>query len=439
MTPSEEARFAEVLRGAVAECIKLGYRPTTFMQMLESDGAYIAASRLMASPRISEGFVKLALKKKLDLTVEALVLEKGWAPFFDAALVETAKKRLKQAGYQVRVAAPAPAPAAASLVPTVAKEPTAGLAEGLSRVLNEYPAASGAEFAAHPLAVFIRNDLRDLLRAIVEEFGAHLIVKGSAGQGTWARGPWLGIFNPIVTAGAQSGYYVCFLFREDMRGVYLSLNQGMTEAKSLYKSDAKTALFARAQNFRALLGSHLSAFDVQTINLAPSTPSNDTAFYEAGNICSKFYQPERMPSDAALKSDLQDMLALYEALIEAEAGTDPSLAEEGEGVSTMVEDGTRLRIHKRIERNGKLVQQVKKQKGTRCEVCDTDFGERYGKMGAGYIEAHHLRPLASLKGAKVHLDPKADFAVLCANCHRMVHRSGLIDDIERFRSEHFHG
>jgi 5-methylcytosine-specific restriction enzyme A len=282
--------------------------------------------------------------------------------------------------------------------------------------------------------------LRDHLRALAEEFGRHLVVKGSAGQGTWAKGPWLGIFNPIVTTGAQSGYYVCFLFREDMQGVYLSLNQGMTEAKSLYKSDAKTALSARAQNFRALLGSHhLSAFDSSAIDLAPSAPSNDTAFYEAGNICSKFYQAGAMPNDAALRSDLRDMLALYEALIEAEAGADPSLAEEGEGVSTMVEDGTRLRIHKRIERNGKLVQQVKKQKGTRCEVCGTDFGERCGEMGAGYIEAHHLRPLASLKGTKVHLDPAADFAVLCANCHRMVHRSGLIDDIERFKSEHFHG
>jgi 5-methylcytosine-specific restriction enzyme A len=46
----------------------------------------------------------------------------------------------------------------------------------------------------------------------------------------------------------------------------------------------------------------------------------------------------------------------------------------------------------------------------------------YGEIGAGYIEAHHLTPFSELKGRPTQLDPKTDFAVLCPNCHRMLHK-----------------
>ncbi len=39
----------------------------------------------------------------------------------------------------------------------------------------------------------------------------------------------------------------------------------------------------------------------------------------------------------------------------------------------------------------------------------------------GFIEVHHLRPIASCPG-EIEVDPRTDMAVLCANCHRMVHR-----------------
>jgi hypothetical protein len=53
-----------------------------------------------------------------------------------------------------------------------------------------------------------------------------------------------------------------------------------------------------------------------------------------------------------------------------------------------------------------------------------DFSERYGDLGKEFIEAHHLRPIATLEeGVPVKYDVAADFAVLCSNCHRMIHRS----------------
>ena len=314
----------------------------------------------------------------------------------------------------------------------------APLQRGLNRVISEYPEASKLPFKGHPLADFIRDDLATAV-AIASGEADQLIFKGSAGQGRWARGPWVGVFNAVVTDGAQRGYYPCYLFREDMQGVYLSLNQGMTEAKDHYKADAKTALRARAQNYRAMLGTEAAAFPALTIDLAPSAPGNDTAFYEAGNICAAYYARDAMPNEPQLVADLKNMLKLYEALIQSEMSGDDSLDSENDSPpKTEYEDTTRFRMHKRIERNAALVKKVKKKKGCTCEVCCVTFGSRYGSVGVGYIEAHHLKPLATLKDTKVAMDVN-DFAVLCANCHRMVHRSGLVDDIQRFKREHFHG
>lgn len=444
MDAVQQERFTKLLREGAEECRRIGYNPRKFLQMLAADGGYATAQKLLASPRISDGFVELSMLGRLDLSVEALVLEHGWGPAFDTELVNRARKRLIEAGYRVR--SPEPAGNSKGNVSTEvsASEGARGngsngqaLVEGLKTVLEQYLKAAREPFKEHKLAAFIRQDLASILRSLVIEKTPRLLVKGSAGQGVWARGPWLGVFDPLVTDGAQSGFYPCFLFREDMGGLYLSLNQGMTEAKENYRSDAKTALKARAQNYRALLGDAPASFPELSIDLAPSSAQNDTAFYEAANIFAKFYSATSLRKEELL-SDLGQILDLYQSLVEAEARSDDTLDEDGDTpIGLSIEDGTKFRIHKRIERNSKLAKQVKQHKGCVCEVCGLDFSQRYGAIGQGYIEAHHLQPLASLKGMKAVLDPRSDFAVLCSNCHRMVHRSGLLADIERFRTEVF--
>jgi 5-methylcytosine-specific restriction protein A len=299
--------------------------------------------------------------------------------------------------------------------------------------------AKSKPFAQHPIAGLIRKDICNAVARLSGDQGG-LVFKGSAGQSNWVRGPWIGAFNPLVTNSAQRGYYVCYLFREDMQGVYLSLNQAMTEAKQHYKSDAKTALRARAANYRAMLGFQDLGSVVADIDLAPGSATNDTAFYESGNIYARFYASGLVPDDKVLEADLRAMLRLYEQLIDSETASDATLDTDGDKPSMLhMEDATRFRMHKRIERRASLVKQVKKAKGCTCEVCEVNFAERYGAIGEGYIEAHHQKPLSSIKGTKVAMDPATDFAVLCANCHRMVHRSGLVDDIPRFKREHYHG
>lgn len=92
-------------------------------------------------------------------------------------------------------------------------------------------------------------------------------------------------------------------------------------------------------------------------------------------------------------------------------------------------------LHKRIDRNARLVKAVKKHKGYVCEVCKMSYEDKYGELGREYIEAHHLVPISNLEeGVEVSHDPIEDFAVLCANCHRMIHRMDDPSDVEGLKN-----
>lgn len=84
------------------------------------------------------------------------------------------------------------------------------------------------------------------------------------------------------------------------------------------------------------------------------------------------------------------------------------------------------RKHKSRERNQKLVVEAKEgflrnNETLHCEICGFDFEEKYGERGSGFIEAHHTVPVSEMKpGQKTQLE---DIALVCSNCHRMLHRS----------------
>jgi HNH endonuclease len=81
--------------------------------------------------------------------------------------------------------------------------------------------------------------------------------------------------------------------------------------------------------------------------------------------------------------------------------------------------------HLRRERNRSVLEAKKAQalaKHSRLlgEVCGFDFGAFYGALGEGFCEVHHTIPLAALDGKRV--TTLAELAILCSNCHRVIHR-----------------
>lgn len=93
---------------------------------------------------------------------------------------------------------------------------------------------------------------------------------------------------------------------------------------------------------------------------------------------------------------------------------------------TFKEGKERMRLHLTKERNRQLVNRAKESwyqssnGKLHCEVCNFSFPEKYGKVGAGFIEAHHRISIASLTAETI--VKIADLAAVCSNCHRMIHR-----------------
>jgi 5-methylcytosine-specific restriction enzyme A len=110
------------------------------------------------------------------------------------------------------------------------------------------------------------------------------------------------------------------------------------------------------------------------------------------------------------------------------ANSDIELPTDGhvEGDEEDGEEGRILtRLHRYRERDSKLAKRKKKkvlseQGVLRCEICEFDFSSIYGERGDGFIECHHRKPVSELKiGDKTKL---TDLALVCSNCHRMIHR-----------------
>lgn len=93
-----------------------------------------------------------------------------------------------------------------------------------------------------------------------------------------------------------------------------------------------------------------------------------------------------------------------------------------------------LRTHRRREwrlRLAKIHEALYRNKGRLvCEVpgCGFDFAATYGAAGIGYAQVHHKLPLGSRANATT--TKLEDLAVLCANCHAMVHVGGECRPIE---------
>ena len=95
------------------------------------------------------------------------------------------------------------------------------------------------------------------------------------------------------------------------------------------------------------------------------------------------------------------------------------------------------KIHKARERNRKVIQLAKQEHANKhqgslpCEVCGFDFSKKYGKeIGDCFLEAHHKTPLSELDENQGTETTVSDLAMVCANCHRMLHRSRMsVEDL----------
>lgn len=132
------------------------------------------------------------------------------------------------------------------------------------------------------------------------------------------------------------------------------------------------------------------------------------------------------------KEESQEIVGQVLELINA--GGASSLPDVDQSKS-ITEGNPRLVAHLRRERNPAIVK-LKKATALKatgklcCEVCGFDFKEKYGDIGDGFCEVHHIRPLCKSDG-NVKTELK-DLAIICSNCHRIIHRVDPMPGIEKF-------
>lgn len=94
------------------------------------------------------------------------------------------------------------------------------------------------------------------------------------------------------------------------------------------------------------------------------------------------------------------------------------------------------RLHKQRERNPRATKRKKAKVLAEtgrlaCEVCGFDFVAVYGEHGYGFAECHHCVPLTELgESQRTRL---SDLVIVCANCHRMLHRGKTVLTIEELQ------
>lgn len=305
---------------------------------------------------------------------------------------------------------------------------------------REFAAARNESLTGHPLARFIRTDLPAEVRVALNDLSGDLIVEGSPGVGNWAFVPWVSVFDPLVTDSATRGYYVVYLFAHGRPEIHLSLNQGTTAVVREFGSEAPQLLRDRAALMRARLPDYLPKFDAYDIELGAN--KRLPRGYEAAHAFGRSYRLDMMPPEEQLRAELQLLIQAYLAL-SFRGGLEPT-PELAAGTAQLGDDGVRpdaslvevrqYRMHRRIERHPRASLEAKRYHGTICQGCGFSFAEGYGELGTDFIEAHHLQPLSGLQeGVRVRYSVATDFAVLCSNCHRMIHRTANPSDLAAFR------
>lgn len=157
----------------------------------------------------------------------------------------------------------------------------------------------------------------------------------------------------------------------------------------------------------------------KTVDLATHHPAYTGGRTKGGRLDQVVIQqfiedPQAMANQAAAIRSAAQIDVIEEALLDLDLDTNAE-ADEGRVL---------LRLHLMRERNPRLrakkINDARKRLGyVRCEVCSFDFERVYGVHGRDYIECHHRKSLSHTGQTTTSL---ADLALLCSNCHRMIHR-----------------
>ncbi|PES81327.1 restriction endonuclease [Bacillus cereus] len=182
---------------------------------------------------------------------------------------------------------------------------SSNLREKFLTVMKEYLQARTEKFAGHKMGAVVRHEMTTEITRLPFIDHNQYVITGSIGQGNWAAVPWLAIMNKDITTSTQRGYYIVYLFSEDMERLYLTLAQGVTETTKEEMQKIKDEIREQIQ-----MSQKVKKDDDIFLGTSQKAKgyANSTAAYIA-------YDANKMPSEKELVEDLEEMLRYYEGFI----------------------------------------------------------------------------------------------------------------------------
>lgn len=179
------------------------------------------------------------------------------------------------------------------------------LREKFLTVMDEYLKARTERFAGHKMGSVVRHEMTTEITRLPFIDHNQYVVTGSVGQGNWAAVPWLAIMNKDITTSTQRGYYIVYLFSEDMERLYLTLAQGVTETTKEEMQKIKEEIREKIH-----MSPKVKKDDEIFLGTSPKAKgyANSTAAYIV-------YDVNKIPCETELVEDLEEMLRYYEGFI----------------------------------------------------------------------------------------------------------------------------
>lgn len=338
------------------------------------------------------------------------------------------------------------------------------LINNIEKVLNEYLDEKKNGLKNNPMGSIVRKDIPNKLVEFLNS--DKYLIKGSVGQGQWAVIPWVCIFNKKITTSATKGYDIVLLFQADMSGFYLSLNQGWTYYKDKYKT--RKMAKEKIQKISTILQEELQEIPSQFTNESIDLKFNADLpeGYELGNIISKYYSKDSLPTNEVFLKDIEDLLVVYEQIYyligesrsfenlntELLAHNDRKFIEnekEEEAFQKDIEDILRNKQNVTVEEEASArPDPIETKNGQKKWPRDSEVAANAivkanyqcainlkhetfisNKTNHSYMEAHHLVPMKAQGEFNNNIDKIANIKSLCPNCHRQIH-SGIPSEKE---------
>lgn len=194
------------------------------------------------------------------------------------------------------------------------------ISTGFQNILENYLKTTQAETNTKSSAIYpVFLSLTKSLQASQPlRLDSDFVADFSCGKGGWAFVPWIAVFHNQETNSTQKGVYVIYLFRQDMQGFYLTLNQGVTSGmdykvtgKERYHKLHKTAQQLRGQ-CQELVKSGFKLDNSIDLKATSALGKN----YVQSTIAHKYYDANKIPNDKEILKDLTVVLGVYKTYVE---------------------------------------------------------------------------------------------------------------------------